>query len=363
MMEPIFKSVLAFIHDPETGFFDDLALRVFNFQFHHNEPYQRYCLRRGKTPKTVTSWKEIPAVPTAAFKELDLVCGCPEKVFLTSGTTQGPLKRGRHGFPRLALYHASLLSNFAAHLLPDQRAHGRAPLRMLILTPPPEMVPFSSLVHMIEVVRKELGAEASGYFVGENGFDFTGLIQALSQAEEPLLLLGTTSSFINFFDGCLKMRLRFQLPQGSRLMDTGGSKGIGREVQRTEFYQLCRTILGIDESFCVNEYGMTEMGSQFYDNALKNHYLGIQEPRYKVIPPWVRTLVVDPETLEEVQKESVGILRHYDLANAGSVMAIQTEDLGFKVGEGFEVIGRIPGAETRGCSLAFHEWLAISRER
>lgn len=349
-MEQIFESVLAFIHDPEAGLFDDLALRLFDFQFRHNEPYRRYCERRGRTPETITHWKEIPAVPTAAFKELDLISGQPEVVFFTSGTTQGPERRGRHGFPRLALYHASLLSNFAAHLLPEG-----AKLRMLILTPPPNAMPFSSLVHMLEVVQRELGAPGSGYFVGEKGLDFTGLAQALASAEEkeePLLLLGTTSSFVHFFDGCLEKRRRFQLSPGSRLMDTGGSKGGSREVKRAEFYQLCRNILGIDEDSCVNEYGMTEMGSQFYDNVLRNRFLGIREPRYKVIPSWVRTLVVDPETLEEVQHGSVGVLRHYDLANAGSVMAVQTEDLGYKVREGFEVIGRLPGAEARGCSLA-----------
>jgi len=107
----------------------------------------------------------------------------------------------------------------------------------------------------------------------------------------------------------------------------------------------------------VNEYGMTEMGSQFYDNTLKNHHLGIIEPRYKVIPPWVRTVVVDPETFQEAPVGTLGLLRHYDLANWGSVMAIQTEDVGCLIGEGFEIVGRAKGAEARGCSLAMEELL------
>jgi hypothetical protein len=53
-----------------------------------------------------------------------------------------------------------------------------------------------------------------------------------------------------------------------------------------------------------------------------------------------------------------GILRHFDLANAGSVLAIQTDDLGHTVGEGFEIIGRVPGAEARGCALALDEFLS-----
>jgi hypothetical protein len=41
-----------------------------------------------------------------------------------------------------------------------------------------------------------------------------------------------------------------------------------------------------------------------------------------------------------------------DLANTGSVIAVETADLGRLAGDGFEVIGRAPGAEARGCSIA-----------
>jgi hypothetical protein len=39
-------------------------------------------------------------------------------------------------------------------------------------------------------------------------------------------------------------------------------------------------------------------------------------------------------------------------------MAIQTEDLGEAVGDGFDVLGRAPGAEPRGCSIAVDEILS-----
>ncbi|MBI3989811.1 MAG: long-chain fatty acid--CoA ligase [candidate division NC10 bacterium] len=357
MGHALFEEVLAFLSDPHEGSFADLAVKVFDYQFRQNEPYRRYCEKREKTPSRVAHWKEIPAVPTSAFKELDLLCGPPEKVFLTSGTTQGAEKRGRHGFPRLELYQASLLFTFKTFLLPD-----RAKLRMVILTPPPEIMPDSSLVHMLEVVRKELGASGSGYFVGEEGLQFERLITGLTNASEtgePLFLLGATFSFVHFFDRCLEQSLRFHLPPGSRVMDTGGSKGRSREISADELYRLCRELLGIPDTFVVNEYGMTEMGSQFYDNSLRNHVLGVHEPRYKVGPPWVRTVVLDPELLEEVPPGEIGLLRHYDLANAGSVMAIQTEDLGRRIGSGFEVVGRARGAEARGCSLALEELLTL----
>ena len=53
----------------------------------------------------------------------------------------------------------------------------------------------------------------------------------------------------------------------------------------------------------------------------------------------------------------VGVIVIHDLGNTGSVCAVETADLGRSIGDGFEVIGREPGAEARGCSLAADEML------
>ncbi len=350
--EPVVERVLNFIREPQRQEFDRLALAVFAFQYERNDAYRRFCDRRGIAPATVSSWQEIPAVPTTAFKLLELSCAPPEQVFLTSGTSLGA-ERGRHGFPWLEVYDTSLLTNFSAHLLPDG-----VRLRMLILTPSPDLLPTSSLIHMIEVVRKAYGSEGSTYFIGDRGIDISGLLHALREIEawqEPVCLLGTSFAFVHVLDACLADSLSFQLPDGSRLMDTGGFKGHSREVSRGELLRLYQKVFGIPEAFCINEYGMTEMGSQFYDNTLRDRTHGRSRPRFKLIPPWVRTRIVDPATLEELPEGEVGLLTHYDLANCGSVMAVETEDLGYKIGEGFEIVGRAPGAEARGCSLTLEE--------
>ena len=69
------------------------------------------------------------------------------------------------------------------------------------------------------------------------------------------------------------------------------------------------------------------------------------------------------ETLRPVEPGAAGLLQHFDLANVGSVAAVLTEDLGRAVEDGFVVLGRAPGAEPRGCSLAMEELLAPERER
>ena len=68
--------------------FNDLALRIFHFQFEHNAPYRKYCERRAIAPNTVDHWLQVPAVPTAAFKEVALVSGDAtnaQAIFRTSG--------------------------------------------------------------------------------------------------------------------------------------------------------------------------------------------------------------------------------------------------------------------------------------
>lgn len=348
--------ILDFIRDPAGKDFNLLALQVFAYQFTHNSPYQRFCLARGQTPETVTRWQDIPAVPTVAFKELDLTCGPPEKIFFTSGTTRGQEKRGRHLVPDLRLYHASALAHFAMCLLPDQRR-----LPMLALIPAPQAMPHSSLTQMAEWVIADLGAPGSAYFIDDTGVHLEAFAAAVSRVQHegtPVCILAITSALVAFFDWCETHGCQFALPGGSRLMDTGGNKGKGRVISRNGFLQACWKYLKIAGYYCVNEYGMTEMASQFYDNVLYNRFRQSNEPRYKIGPPWVRTLVVDPETLTAVPPSQTGLLRHFDLANAGSVLAIQTDDVGYATGSGFEILGRAPGAEARGCALVLDEFLA-----
>jgi hypothetical protein len=230
---------------------------------------------------------------------------------------------------------------------------------MLILAPAPDILPTSSLSHMLEVVRRTYGGEGSAYYFGEAGLDLTGLVQTLREVEmqrEPVCLLGTSLALVHFVDACLDEGWGFRLPDGSRLMDTGGFKGQSRDLSRGELVRLYERVFGIRETSCINEYGMTEMGSQFYDNVLRDLVEKRSRPRFKEIPPWVRTRVLDPATLEDLPEGEVGLLTHYDLANCGSVMAIETEDLGCKIAEGFEVVGRAHGADTRGCSLTVEEF-------
>ncbi|MGH2607979.1 MAG: hypothetical protein ACRDHF_02720, partial [Tepidiformaceae bacterium] len=351
---------------PRDDVFNDLALDVFRYQFDRIPALGAFWGRRGRDPGSVRHWSQIPAVPTAAFRELPLAAGDPaqaEAVFRTSGTTAEGTRRGTHYLMDLSIYHAALLPNFAARLLPDGST-----LPMFALVPPAAELPDSSLAHMLQVVIDHLGGPGSAHYVhAASGLDRAGLTKALRSAElrrSPVCLLGTSFSFVHWTDHLRETGEHFDLPEGSRLMDTGGFKGRSRTVPESELRHAYLELMGIHPDFCINEYGMTELCSQAYETSLEERLGGaLVGPRRKKWPPWARTRAVDPDTLEPLPNGETGLLQHFDLANLGSVVAVQTEDLGVCVEDGFIVLGRAGTATPRGCSIAMDELLHAARDR
>jgi hypothetical protein len=332
--------------------FNELALRIFGFQFEDNTPYRKYCERRGVVPDAIDHWLQVPAVPTAAFKEAALVSGNAanaEAIFRTSGTTQGKEKRGVHYVLDLDLYERSLLPAFQKFVLA-----GESRVPMVSLVPAWQSGGESSLSYMISTVLRELGSTESRVAVGSDGIDYASLHDWIASQDNPVCVLGTSLAFVHWFDHLMATNGRFNLPAGSCIMDTGGFKGSTRAVTSEELRAQYEVLLGVDSRSVVNEYGMTEMLSQFYDA----HRLHVPQMRVKRGPAWVRSAIVDAETLEPLTSGETGLLKHFDLANLFSVSAIQTEDIAVSRGDGFELLGRAAGAAARGCSIAMDMFLS-----
>jgi hypothetical protein len=336
--------------------FEELALRLFAHQFARCEPFARFCRSRGVTPDSVDSWREIPAVPTGAFKEMALRSFPPDRechVFRTSGTSTR--RRGELHLDTLALYEASLLPSFERHVLPDLGEPSQR-MRMVILAPSPREVPDSSLSHMFGVVLQRRGDRESGFLVQGGELQTRRLLEGLAQAtrsDAAVALCGTALALVHLLDAMESAEHRIVLPEGSRVMETGGFKGSSRALPRDALYRRLHRFLGVPPDRIVNQYGMTELGSQFYDSVLR--FPGA--PRRKLGPPWTRVRLIDPESGDEARQGEIGVVTVFDLSNTGSILAIQTADLGRAAADGFEVIGREPGAEARGCSIAADEML------
>lgn len=333
--------------------FDRLAREVFAYQYERVPLYRRLCDLRGVDPSRLAHWTEIPHAPADLFKEEGLLvaCGQPAARFLSSGTTAGATRRSRHelGTASLALYERSALAHFRAMVLPD----APGPLATLVVGPTAETHPHSSLGHMYSWIARDFADGAAFVaFDREGRLDEDAALawlEAAAASTTPVLILALASTVTALFARLRRERRELRLPADSRLVETGGSKG-GKAYSKAGLLKAAWRFLHIPAYLCTSEYGMTELLSQFYDDALLRRWRGTLGPRAMVGPPWVRSAVVDPTTLEPASGGRRGILRHFDLANCESVAAVQTLDVGRACGEGFEVLGRAAGAEARGCS-------------
>jgi hypothetical protein len=345
--------VLGFIAAPDTDSFEALALEIYAHQFELCEPYRRFCQSRGRGPE-LGNWRDIPPVPVQAFKQVSLRCTVPERTFLSTGTTAGPDLRSRHEMPDLRLYRAAARGGLERFLFPD-----RSVLRAVSLVPPADERPESSLAQMVAWAIADHCTGDSVYAVDSGEVNLDLCVEALRASESdgtPACLMTTTGSLIRLIDALDARRLAFRLPHGSRLMDTGGDKGAPRRMSRNGLLHACWKAFAIPGYFCVNEYGMSELSSQYYDGVIADRYAGRHRPRAKHSPPWLRTLVLDPATLRPLAPGESGLLCHFDLANAATAMAVLTEDVGTVGDDGLHVLGRASSAEIRGCSLAIDEW-------
>lgn len=335
--------------------FNSLALDLFGAQFDHVDPYRRWARARGRSPEAVTDWRGIPAVPAAAFKEFEFTSLPPGErttVFHSSGTTGQVPSRHFHGAASLDLYRESLLPWFDHHLLAGCPADA-APA-FVSLTPSPADAPHSSLVYMFAAVAARVPGTPPAWYGSVDpaagwSLHLPELLDRLAESAArgaPICLLGTAFAFVQMLDAFTAAGRSLELPPGSRLLETGGYKGRSRSLPREELHARLEGRLGVPRTHIVSEYGMSELSSQAYDQVV-----GRPGPRCFRFPPWTRALVVSPGTDREVADGETGWLRVFDLANVWSVMAVQTEDLAVRRGGGFEILGRAPRAEARGCSL------------
>jgi hypothetical protein len=316
------EKLLAWMRGGE-GDFAETALEVFRFQFHENIAYRHYCEALGATPDSVSDWRCIPAVPTDVFKlpETALRSFPEEEIsgyFLTSGTTREV--KGRHEFRDIDLYEASVLGTWRELGLPEIKEPWFFSQRAAD-------APHSSLVRMFEML----------------GLDGRWLIDAEGKMGEfapqgPAAVLGTSIALLQACDQTKPM----PLAEGSWIFETGGSKGLRKQFFPEQVRQRLSAHFSVPEARILNEYGMTELFSQFYKWGDESSHQG---------PPWTGIRVIDVFSGEPAKQGEVGYLEIVDLANLDTVSAIRTQDLAIATGEReFILLGRDPAAVARGCS-------------
>jgi Acyl-protein synthetase, LuxE len=319
---------------------------------HHRQAcaaYARVLDARGEQ-RTAGALEDLPMLPVRLFKHALLSSIAPEQVFRTlssSGTSgQAP--------STIVLDKATAQLQTQALVRILQDFIGKARMPMLLIDHPGvlrQREAFSArgagLLGMMNFGRAPVWALREDMSLDEDAVrDF-----ASQHGAAPVLLFGFTYMVWQHFVLALRDRgLRVALPGGVLLHSGGWKKLQAQAVGNAEFRRSVADTLGITRVH--NFYGMAEQVGSVFVECEQGHLHA---------PAFADVLVRDPVSLAPLPAGARGLLQVLScLPHSYPGHSLLTEDLGAWLGEDdcpcgrrgryFEVHGRLPKAELRGCS-------------
>tara|TARA_B100000768_G_scaffold181998_1_gene208206 strand:+ start:2436 stop:3434 length:999 start_codon:yes stop_codon:yes gene_type:complete len=308
--------------------FNELAVQLFHHQASSVQVYKDFLGFLNIRSSNITEISDIPCLPIQFFKKKHILTeGLETKTIFRSSGTSSSIS-SEHLVHDLSLYEKSFKTHF-------ESTYGSCKnLIILALLPAYLERKDSSLVYMVNRLI-ELTKNSHSSFYKDNYQKLVSKIESLIMSEKRIVLFGVTF-------GLLQIIERFTGLDWSHvtIIETGGMKGRGRELTRTELHKHLKKHLRVSEVH--SEYGMTELLSQGYSNG------EIFTPA-----PWMKVMtreVDDPFT--SAAHHRTGGINVIDLANIDSCAFLATDDLGKTQENGtFEVLGRFDHSDVRGCNL------------
>ena len=318
-----------FIFDIKSSLeFENKAIEVFKYQFENNLVYRSFCDLLCKHPCDIKKIKDIPFLPIEFFKshKIKISSKKTSKIFTSSGTTGSNLSR--HFVTDLNLYEKSFMNCFKIFYgnIKEYTVLGLLPSYLERNN--------SSLVYMVSKMIEKSKFSESRFYLDEID-ELKETILKLEKLKRKTILIGVSYALLDLIE-YHKFNLKYTL-----VMETGGMKGIRRELIKSELHKLLRNGFGVNNIH--SEYGMTELLSQAYSK--KNGLFST--------PPWMNILIRDTEDAQSILPlNRTGGINIIDLANINSCSFIATMDLGklHKNGQ-FEIMGRFDQSDIRGCNL------------
>lgn len=317
--------------DPD---FDFLAAVKLAWQFQRNScPIFKQFIDLFDCDLAPEDYHHLPFLPIESFKYHNIRSGDwhPERIFRSSGTTSG--SRSRHMLRSLEEYQRHTINIFENRF---------GPLRDFVifaLLPNYLEAGDSSLVSMVEGFLKYNGQQQQGFYL----HDFDRLKEAIGStlnAGKKVLFIGVTFALLDFANS-----FPMDLSTNTIILETGGMKGRGEELTRTELHGFLSSQFKTKNVF--SEYGMTELMSQAYADYSGKFWT----------PPGMKVSIREiNDPLSEVRHGKTGVINVIDLANIHTCSFIATSDLGIQHPDGsFEIVGRLDQSDIRGCHLMYLE--------
>ncbi|MBC61371.1 MAG: hypothetical protein CMP11_02860 [Zetaproteobacteria bacterium] len=281
--------------------------------------------------------KRLTYLPIEFFREPQKIDSLSnfnkENVFRSSGTSSDICSKSYFSKQGLLSYRHQALISFSSMLSEFFSFQHLSDISGFSLIPTVDNWKFSSLAKMIDWISQIYSVK----FIDEKNISSN-----LSKVSEPIWIFGTAFHYVNLHE----MGLRFSLPKGSVIIETGGTKGLQKCLERADLYQRIGETFGLDENHIVSEYGMCELACQAYDFSSTETL----DKRFFRFPYWVTPFISRDSRV--LKSKGTGSLIVYDPHRIDYKWPIKTEDVVCLQENGsFQIRGRLIKAPAKGCSL------------
>jgi len=313
--------------DKSGGDFIKAVAEMTEYHIKHNEKYKRICSDAGFTPDMLKSEEDLyklPFIPTLVFKRRSLFTMSEKRIPVkaTSSGTGGSagvigfelsglfcaLKMVLKVFSYKKLFSPRLTNYVVFGYKPDKKnktAVSKTAFGATLFAP--------ALHRTYALTRKDGKYEADLDAV-------CAAIEKYAKQKHPVRFMGFPS-YAYFTMKLLEDKgIKVRLPRGSKIMLAGGWKQYYREqVDKTEFYDTAKRVLGVDDCDIVEFYGAVEHPVSYCD--CKNHNFHI--------PSYSRVIIRDVTTLQPLPHGQIGLIELITpMIKATPITAVMPDDLG-----------------------------------
>ena len=343
----------------DNGDFVKAVAELTRYHIKHNEKYARLTQAQGFDPDCLVddgSLYKLPFIPTVTFKKHELFSmkksAVPDKV-TSSGTSGGAgvigfelsglwqaLKMTLKIFSYKRLFSPRLTNYIVFGYKPDSKNKTAVSKTAFGATL------FAPACHRVYALTRKNGKYEA---------DLDKVCEAIvrfSRSSHPVRFMGFPS-YTYFTMRMLEQKgIKVKLPRGSKIMLAGGWKQYYREqVDKEEFYETAKRVLGVDDRDIVEFYGAVEHPIAYCD--CENHHFHVTS--------YSRVIIRDVSTLKPVPFGEPGLVELITpMIKATPITAVMTDDLGVMrpgsdCGCGieapyFEIIGRVGLKDIKTCA-------------
>jgi hypothetical protein len=315
------------------------AFCILQRQIKHNQWFGLFAKALNcKENHQLSNFWEWPYISVDAFKKIDgFRCTdlkTYEMVFMSSGTASSAL-RAKHYVRELQLYKKYSLAAF-------YQKYPKELYATFAFLPAYSDNPNSSLVQMLQFIIEDDESETSAFLDLKNPTIPEKTTKKLQVENKKAMLFGAAFGLVDVAE-----KRALKLPENSVIIETGGMKTHRKEMTREQIKEVLASGFGIPKTNIHSEYGMCELLSQAYE----------QGDGWYECPPWMKVFARPfSQPFAEPIVNEIGQLYVIDLINEYSCSFLQLNDQGIVDENGrFQVLGRIPTAELRGCNYLMEQ--------